>query len=61
MEADLDRMEDETDKIKGRGCKLPKKYEHYVKLTYHKNSFMATRNGKMSLNESYSCAAILRS
>ncbi|MCD5439320.1 transposase, partial [Lactobacillus delbrueckii subsp. lactis] len=27
------------DKIKGREYKLPKRYEHYFKLTYHKDKF----------------------
>ncbi|MCD5459337.1 transposase, partial [Lactobacillus delbrueckii subsp. bulgaricus] len=39
LEADLDRMEAEMDKIKGREYKLPKRYEHYFKLTYHKDKF----------------------
>ncbi|MBT9000067.1 transposase [Lactobacillus delbrueckii subsp. bulgaricus] len=39
LEADLDRMEAEMDKIKGREYKLPKRYEHYFKLTYHKGKF----------------------
>ncbi|WP_215489493.1 hypothetical protein [Lactobacillus delbrueckii] len=30
-------MEAEMDKIKGREYKLPKRYEHYFKLTYHKD------------------------
>lgn len=32
-------MEAEMDKIKGRECKLPKRYEHHFKLTYHKDKF----------------------
>lgn len=39
LEADLDRMEAEMDKIKGREYKLPKRYEHYFKLTYYKDKF----------------------
>ena len=39
LEADLDRMEAEMDKIKGREYKLPKRYEHYFKLTSHNDKF----------------------